>query len=45
VRDVISAADEPSPVLCTSESRMPVGVNGGICESACRVLGKPSCAS
>ena len=39
-RDVISAADDPMPVLCTSGSRTPVLLNGGSFSSDSRVGGR-----
>jgi hypothetical protein len=40
-REVMSAAEEPSPVLATSASATPVGLNGGICASEASPMGKP----
>lgn len=39
-REVMSAADEPSPVLWTSARRTPVDANGGMDESECIVRGR-----
>jgi hypothetical protein len=40
-REVMSAADEPSPVLATSASATPVGLKGGVCASEASPMGKP----
>ena len=40
-KEVMSAAEEPSPVLATSASATPVGLNGGICASEASATGKP----
>ena len=40
-REVMSAAEEPSPVLATFASATPVGLNGGICASEASSTCKP----
>lgn len=35
--DVIKAAEEPRPVLCTSDRLTPVGENGGILDNESNV--------
>lgn len=45
IREVMSAAEDPSPVLWTSESRTPVGVNGGNLESDFNVRGRPNASN
>ena len=35
--DVIKAAEEPRPVLCTSERVTPVGENGGILDNEAKL--------
>ena len=44
-REVMRAADEPSPVLCTSARVTPVGANGGIWASDDTRGSRPSSAS
>lgn len=41
VREVMSAAEDPRPVLCTSEMSTLVGVNGGICSRDLSIRGSP----
>jgi hypothetical protein len=36
----MSAAEEPRPVLATSASATPVGLNGGICERDASEMGR-----
>lgn len=45
VSEVISAADEPRPVLWTFERETPVGLNGGILARDSIVLGSPNDSS